>query len=57
MVENLDYLKFVFLINLEYKIIIEENILKSEECGIFKVFENCVFEFLKSIDVKEEKYV
>ncbi|OOM11940.1 TetR/AcrR family transcriptional regulator [Clostridium saccharobutylicum] len=56
MVENPDYLKFAFLTNSEYKIIIEENTLKSEECGTFKVFENCAFEFLKSIDVKEEKY-
>ena len=56
MVENPDYLKFAFLSNCEYEIIIVENKLKGPEYGAFNIFKSCGLDFLKSIDAKEEEY-
>lgn len=56
MVENPDYLKFAFLQNAEYEIIIEENKIKSIESGSFNVFKNCAVDLLQSLNVKEEDY-
>ena len=56
MVENPDYLKFAFLQNSEYEIIVEENKLESVEYGAFNVFKNCAVDLLQSINVEEEEY-
>lgn len=56
MVENPDYLKFAFLQNSEYQIIIEENKLNKVEDKSFNIFKDCAIDFFKSINLKEEEY-
>lgn len=56
MVENPDYLKFLFLNNHKYEIIVEENKLETKISGAFGLFKNSAIEYLKSINVKEEEY-
>lgn len=56
MVENPDYLKFAFLQNARYEIIIDKNELKNKEYGAFSIFKDCAVDYLKSLDVKEEEY-
>ncbi|OPJ56658.1 TetR/AcrR family transcriptional regulator [Clostridium chromiireducens] len=57
MVENPDYLKFAFSQNNEYGITVENNELQSSDYGTFNIFKNCAIDFLKSKNVKEEKYI
>ncbi|BDB02037.1 TetR/AcrR family transcriptional regulator [Clostridium botulinum] len=56
MVENPDYLKFLFLNNHKYEIIVEENKLETKVSGAFGLFKNSAIEYLKSINVKKEEY-
>ena len=57
MVENPDYLKFAFLTKNQPVTIVEGNKIKNAGNGSFEIFQNCAFDFLKSINVKEEDYV
>ncbi|ENJ9653057.1 TetR/AcrR family transcriptional regulator [Clostridium botulinum] len=56
MVENPDYLKFLFLNNYKYEIIVDENKLETKISGAFGLFKNSAIEYLKSINVKREEY-
>lgn len=56
MVENPDYLKFLFLNNYKYEIIVDENKLETKISGAFGLFKNSAIEYLKSINVKKEEY-
>lgn len=56
MVENPYYLKFLFLNNYKYEIIVDENNLENKDTGAFGLFKSCAIEYLKSIDVREEEY-
>lgn len=56
MVENPDYLKFAFLKNARYEIIIENNKLNNRKYFAFNVFKECAEDYLRSINVKEEDY-
>jgi AcrR family transcriptional regulator len=57
MVENPDYLKFAFLTKKQPVTVMEEDKIKNVGKGTFNIFENCAFDFFKSINVKEEDYV
>jgi len=57
MVENPDYLKFAFLSKNQPVTVMEGNKIKNVGNGTFNIFENCAFDFFKSINVKEEDYV
>ena len=56
MVENPDYLKFLFLNNYKYEIIVDENKLENKISGAFGLFKSSAIEYLKSINVKKEEY-
>ncbi|GAA0063722.1 TetR/AcrR family transcriptional regulator [Clostridium sp. CTA-1] len=56
MVENPDYLRFLFLNNYKYEIIVDENKLETKISGAFGLFKNSAIEYLKSINVKREEY-
>ena len=57
MVENPDYLKFAFLTKNQPATVMEEDKIINGGNGTFNIFENCAFDFFKSINVKEEDYV
>ncbi|ENK1242137.1 TetR/AcrR family transcriptional regulator [Clostridium botulinum] len=56
MVENPDYLKFLFLNNYKYEITVEENKIETKIMGAFGIFKESAIEYLKSINVKKEEY-
>ena len=57
MVENPDYLKFAFLTKNQPVTVMEENKIINAGNGSFDIFQNCAFDFFKSINIKEEDYV
>lgn len=57
MVENPDYLKFAFLTKTQPGTVVGEDKIKNAGTDTFNIFENCAFDFFKSINVKEEDYV
>lgn len=56
MVENPDYLKFLFLSNSQYQILMQPKYIKNQKGPSFNIFKECAIDFLKSIDIKEEDY-
>lgn len=57
MVENPDYLKFLFLNNCKDGIVVNKIEIKGSEFKTFDIFKNCAVDYFKSINVKEEDYV
>lgn len=56
MVENPDYLKFLFLNNCKNGIIVNKNEIKNPEYITFNIFKNCAIDYFKSINIKEKDY-
>ncbi|WP_251861685.1 TetR/AcrR family transcriptional regulator [Clostridium sp. Marseille-Q2269] len=56
MVENPDYLKFLFLNNYKYGIVADESKFEAKVSGSFEIFKNSAIEYLKSINIKKEEY-
>lgn len=57
MVENPEYLKFLFLSDNEYTIKIVDDKLPVDEVGAFGVFKDCAERFFKEIELDEKLYM
>lgn len=55
MVENPDYLRFLFLSNYKHQIVVEENRIETKTSKAFDVFKNSAIEYLTSVNVKKEE--
>lgn len=57
MVENPEYLKFLFLNNNSGSLVVDGNKVNETQSRAFSIFKECAIDYLVSLDIKKEEYI